>query len=64
MKIRATTIGTYTVTLTSPFVTSLRSVYEYRVSTFAIVAHDGINGIGEIDTIFNQLCEAINVSQA
>lgn len=24
----------------------------------------GINGIGEIDTIFNQLCEAINVSQA
>ena len=47
MKIRATTIGTYTVTLTSPFVTSLRSVYEYPVSTFAIVDHDGINGIGE-----------------
>lgn len=26
--------------------------------------YKGINGIGEIDTIFNQLCEAINVSQA
>ena len=47
MKIRATTIGTYTVTLTSPFITSLRSVYEYPVSTFAIVDQDGINGIGE-----------------
>lgn len=26
--------------------------------------YKGINGIGEIDTIFNELCEAINVSQA
>lgn len=26
--------------------------------------YKGINGIGEIDTIFKQLCEAINVSQA
>ena len=47
MKIRATTIGRYVIELSAPFVTSLRTVYDYPVSTFAIVDHDGINGIGE-----------------